>query len=80
MTAKEIARYLPYAPDNIEYKIITADEYKAIVSLARKYIDLCENIKDDQKKTAAEIAVMRDLLLPDRNGCPAGYPWCIPFD
>lgn len=50
MKAQELAKYLPYAPEDIDYKLLTQHEYDTLVYLASKYLAIVRITKNDTEK------------------------------
>ena len=49
MKAKEIAKYLPYAPDDVEYKLLTTEEYKSLIFIANQFYNMYNKMRSKDK-------------------------------
>ena len=63
MKVNEIAKYLPYADKNQDYKIITAEQYVALVNIADKYIRIYNEIREDKERTNAELSIIKEMMI-----------------
>lgn len=63
MKADEIAKYLPYANKNQDYKIITAEQYTALINIACKYGRIYNEIRTGRTETNAEISIIKTMMM-----------------
>ena len=64
MKAKEIAKYLEHAPDDMDYRVITEEQYNALVIIAYKYSKVYNELLT--LDTHTELATIQTMIMnPD---------------
>ena len=64
MKASEIAKYLSYADDEIDFKLITTEEYEALWRLAHDYVTIVTHCAANRSSNTKDI----NLLVRGING------------
>ena len=65
MKADEIAKYLPYAPKDCDYKLITAEQYAALINIACKYSRLYNEMRAERIETNTELTVIKRMVMTE---------------
>ena len=67
MKPEELMKYLPYAPKDKNYHLLTDEQYNALIDLAVRFSKLYNNNIIDKATILAELRIVKGMAFEDTH-------------